>query len=284
MPTTTKRRPRKSSPADTRKRMHHASKTRVITQWGYKRPPQQHIVRRLRIHYRPGTTDEKVIEEVVEGNVYQKKTIGFEFEPDDVWLDLGANIGTFAISVLSVGASAICVEPEPSNFEMLRRNLQSDFHRDTYRILQCGVSTKNGEMPLYLCTGEYNKYRHSMMMSNGRQHISVVVRPLHELWSMTSPRTAQPVNAIKMDIEGMEIELLEAYGDKMSHLKKLVFEYTFDADPSIPRFMNIIRLLEKSFTIVKVKNSIQQMHNRKEAVYRYYPFCTMVFCLNPDMD
>ena len=120
-----------------------------------------------------------------------------------------------------------------------------------------------------------------MMMTNGRKHISVDVKPLDVLWRMKCTRTKQPVNAIKMDIEGMEMDLLEKYGDKMRHLKKLVFEYTFDADPSIPRFMNIIQLLRKSFTIVKFKNQLNQLHSRNETVYNYYPLCTTVFCLNP---
>jgi len=277
MPSSTKRKPKSS--ASTHKSRNKTA-TKLITQWGYKRPPQEHIVRCLKIHYRPETTDEKVIEEVIEGNEYQKKKIGFVFEADDVWLDLGANIGTFAMFVLSMGASVICVEPEPSNISMLRHNLQSNFKRD-YQILQCGVSTKRGKMPLYLCNGDYNKYRHSMTMSSGRKHISVDVKPLDVLWHMKCTRTNQAVNAIKMDIEGMEIELLEKYGDKMGHLKKLVFEYTFDADPSIPRFMHIIHLLQKSFTIVKFKNQLSQLHRRKETVYNYYPLCTTVFCLNP---
>lgn len=267
----------------TSKTHHSRSKTaiKIITQWGYKRPPQQHIVRRLRIHYRPETTDEKVIEEVIDENEYQKKKIGFVFEPEDVWLDLGANIGTFALFVLSMGASVICVEPEPSNLLILKKNLQSNFKRNAYRILQCGVATKRGKMPLYLCKGEYNKYRHSMMMRNGRKHISVDVQPLDALWHMKSIQTKQTVNAIKMDIEGMEIELLEKYAHRMKHLKKLVFEYTFDADPSIPRFMNIIQLLQKSFRIVKFKEQLKQLHSRKETVYNYYPLCTTVFCFNP---
>ena len=269
---------RKTKPAtSTHKSLRRPSNTatKVIAQWGYKRPQQKHIIPKLRICYRPQTTDEKVIEEVIEGNEYQKKKIGFVFEPHDVWLDLGANIGTFALFVLSMGASTICVEPEPSNLTILQHNLQSNFKNGKYTVLQCGVSQRSGTMPLYLCKGEYNKYRHSMLIRKGRKHIEVDVKPLSELWKLTCPKTRRAVNAIKMDIEGMEIELLEKYGDQMKHLHKLVFEYTFDADPSIPRFMHIIRLLKKSFTTVHFTRV-----NPKDKEYTYYPPCTTVFCLN----
>ena len=46
----------------------------------------------LIVYYRPGTTDEKVIDEVLKRNVYQKKSVDFAIEPQDVWLNLGTNI------------------------------------------------------------------------------------------------------------------------------------------------------------------------------------------------
>ena len=254
---------------------HPLLRAKTIRQWGYKRPKELHIIPTLKIYYRPQTTDEKVIEEVLEGNEYQKKKIGFIFEETDVWLDLGANIGTFALFVLSVGSSVICVEPEPYNISILKKNLHSNFTSDNYTILQCGVSTNNGTMPLYLCKGSYNKYRHSMLIHKGRQAIDVNVIAFDELLKYTCGKSKQVVNAVKMDIEGMEIELLEKYAKQMKHLKKLVFEYTFDADPSIPRFMRIMNLLKHSFDIVHFTRV-----NPKEKEYTYYPPCTTVFCLN----
>jgi FkbM family methyltransferase len=237
-------------------------------------------VSELQVAYRPNTTDVKVIEEVLEGNEYQKKKIGFVFEPDDVWLDLGANIGTFALFALSVGGSVLCVEPEPTNAQLLRHNLHQNFpqakHRGKYQVLECGVAKTSGSMALYLCNGDYNKYRHSMVIHKNRSHAMVPVQSLRTLWNLrAAAHPSRKVNAIKMDIEGMEIELLEAFGDQMSHLRKLVFEYTFDADPSIPRFMAIINKLKQSFTTVHFTRV-----NPKEKEYTFYPPCTTVFCIN----
>ena len=80
-----------------------------------------------------------------------------------------------------------------------------------------------------------------------------------------------------MDIEGAEIEILEdiplSYFSKVN-LKKLVFEYSFDVDPSIPRFLSIIDKLSGYFSNIhydKVK--------KEEKEYKYFPAMTIVYCL-----
>jgi hypothetical protein len=86
-------------------------------------------------------------------------------------------------------------------------------------------------------------------------------------------------NAIKMDIEGAEIPILEhlnAEDYRTYGIEKLVFEYSFDVDDSIPRFMNIIRKLSQAFNMVhftKVKPT--ELH------YTYFPAATLVYCADP---
>ena len=80
-----------------------------------------------------------------------------------------------------------------------------------------------------------------------------------------------------MDIEGSEILILEfltATHYKQYNIQKLVFEYSFDVDRSIPRFLRIIHNLKKYFSRVhydKVKEN--------ELEYNYFPACTNVFCI-----
>ena len=80
-----------------------------------------------------------------------------------------------------------------------------------------------------------------------------------------------------MDIEGAEIDLLEyltAADYRKAGVKKLVYEYSFDIDPSIPRFMKIINQLKKYFTTVHFTKV-----NPNEAEYRHFPAATMVYCM-----
>jgi FkbM family methyltransferase len=224
----------------------------------------------VKIQYRPNTTDEKVIPEVLKRNVYERKAFDFFIEPNEVWLDLGANIGTFSLLCLARKAKVIAFEPEPENFILLNQNLKENFSKD-FKTIQEAVGTVQGNLPLYVCKGDYNKYRHTLVPIRGRTTIHVPVQPILKVLTKYKPA------CIKMDIEGAEISILESLTPKdftRAKIKKLVFEYSFDVDRSIPRFLAIIDNLKKYFTKVyydKVKEN--------EEFYNYFPACTNVFCL-----
>jgi len=223
----------------------------------------------LKFKIRPDTTDIKVIDEVINRNTYQKKNLDFLIHSGQTWLDLGANIGTFAVLALALGADkVICYEPEPENFQMLKENLKlNGFPTNRYKLYQQAVATATGKQDLYLCKGNYNKYRHSLIKIRGRETTPVSVT------TMNTVRQKHPaINAVKMDIEGSEIEILENYHD-WNGIDLLVFEYSFDVDSSIPRFIAIIKELEKSFTTVHYLKV-----NPDEANYKHFPAATMVYC------
>lgn len=224
----------------------------------------------VNIQYRPNTTDEKVIPEVLKKCVYERKAFDFFIEPNEVWLDLGANIGTFSLLCLARGAKVIAFEPEPENFALMNQNLKANFSKN-FKTIQQAVGTVSGVLPLYVCKGDYNKYRHTLVPIRGRSSINVPVQPILKVIAKYKPA------CIKMDIEGAEISILEsltANDYANANIKKLVFEYSFDIDRSIPRFLAIIHNLKKYFGRVhydKVKEN--------EEYYNYFPACTNVFCV-----
>ena len=241
----------------------------------------------LKFRIRPNTTDSKVIDEVINRNTYRKPKIGFLIKPGQTWLDLGGNIGTFAVLALVLGADkVICYEPEIDNFNLLKTNLDlnSKIIEDNfifseaknlnklpgcrYVVYNQAVGTTVGQQELYLCQGTYNKYRHSLIKRRGRKTVPV------EVITLSQVRAIHPeINAIKIDIEGAEIAILEAYDD-WTGIDQLVFEYSFDVDSSIPRFMAIIHKLEKAFPIVHyLKVNPDELH------YKHFPAATMVYCL-----
>lgn len=238
-------------------------------------------IKGLKIMIRPKTTDEKVVKEIFSQNVYQKKRVKdkttgkfvpFEFgvEKGDVWLDLGANIGTFTLSAISQGAQVIACEPESSNLELLEKNL--DLNGMKAVIIPGVVTTSDSATNnLYICNGDYNKYRHTIYHKRGRKSITVKNFKIIDILEQYH------VDCIKMDIEGAEIDILE-YLDPSDYerfgIRKLVFEYSFDIDPSIPRFRNIINRLQQYFRRVHFTKV-----NLDEEVYKYYPPATIVHCM-----
>jgi FkbM family methyltransferase len=220
------------------------------------------------IYVRKNTTDVKVIDEILIKQVYQKQKINFFIEPGQLWFDMGGNIGIFSIWAINQGAKTIIYEPEPENLYIMQLNLDG---YDNYKIIPCAISNQSGILDLYLCKGEYNKYRHTLYKKRGRKSIKVRVLNFHDEMNIYKPY------GIKMDIEGSEIAILESVKSsdwKKWNTQKIVFEYSFDIDNSIPRFMNIIKQLEKYWTVVyytKVKET--------ELEYNYFPAMTIVYCM-----
>jgi len=223
----------------------------------------------LSIYYRPNTTDEKVIPEVLQKNVYQSPKFKFFLEETDRWLDLGGNIGTFSLLCLNKNISVVSFEPESENFELLQKNVKTNFGKTKlFKGFQKAIGLHNGKLPLYLCKGDYNKYRHTLCPKRGRDTIMVPIV------SITDIIQKYNINCIKIDIEGYEIELLEKLSlQDLKPIRKLVYEYSFDVDKSIPRFLNIVKKLKNHFKFVqydKVKEN--------ELEYNYYPPCVNVYC------
>jgi FkbM family methyltransferase len=242
----------------------------VLNHWGYRSTKK--TVEKLVIHIRKNTTDATVIKEVLTTTgTYQNRNVPLVIEPTDVWLDLGANIGTFSLLVLSRGARVIAVEPEMNNVNLLTTNLNANFDGG-FVIEPRAVSTESRKVNFFLCRTPYNNYRHSMHLDYKRECIQVEAIALADLL-VSYP----DVNAIKLDVEGEEIPLLESLTkDHVKNVHKLVFEYSFDVDTSIKRFKNIIEHLESLFDKVVYRGvpNIERWDIRT-----MFPPCRQVWCI-----
>jgi len=226
----------------------------------------------LEICIRPSTTDSKVVDEVLKRNVYEKQKIGFHIKPGESWLDLGGNIGTFALLVCSRGATVVTCEPEKDNLDLLKRNLEANFPKGQWDILPVAVTSGHSDtIDLYLCKGEYNKYRHTIYPIRGRQTVSVQHKNINDLLR------EYKFDGIKIDIEGAEIDILETLrieDFKASGVTKMVYEYSFDIDPSIPRFLRIVDKLRLYFSTVSyTKVKADQLE------YKFFPAAVLVYCM-----
>ena len=66
--------------------------------------------------------------------------------------------------------------------------------------------------------------------------------------------THKDVAAIKIDVEGEEIDILET-ASFLARIKTLVFEYSFSRDPNVTRFKNLMAKLKQRFSTVKYPRS-----------------------------
>lgn len=131
---------------------------------------------------------------------------GLTLEPGDRILDLGANIGAFAVWAARrfPGTVIECYEPEPTNFARLVQNtsILSSYSVTTHRVAVVGHS---GEFTK-LAPGRYNDGEWSTHVDDPNHDAAraIVVQ------SIPASGLA-PCALLKVDTEGCEREILESY-------------------------------------------------------------------------
>lgn len=166
----------------------------------------------LKFHVRPDTLDEYVVKE----NAYSRK---ITLTPSDVWLDIGAHIGTFSVRFAGRVDRIIAYEPDPTNFHLLGRNLFLNKITNVYISPAALVGNNDLRRKFYLNT-KMNTGSHSFLVKRGRKEITVNCVNINDAIERHAP------NKIKMDCEGSEYELIHAIKD-WSGIEEIIFEFDF---------------------------------------------------------
>lgn len=144
------------------------------------------------LYYRPNTSDKWIIRESYKHFV---KTL----TKHDRVLDLGAHIGRVTTTVAPLVEHVTAVEAEPSNYELLQRNVE----RLPNVTTRHGLVTKDGENPwLYRSVDHSKTAMHSACPKYGYQPVRVPSVGISSLLEEVRP------TAVKCDIEGGEFEVL----------------------------------------------------------------------------
>lgn len=218
-------------------------------------------VKGLKFVVRPGSSDEKAIAEVVGKGSYEKKD--FRIEPGERWLDLGGNVGAFAVLAASRGANVVTYEPDPTNVALIRKNLALN---NLPAIVQAKAVVHDDRVAATLNLWPNGQSWRNSLCRNKKGTIPLTV------FCENFFKVAQPEDCVKMDIEGAEIALLEAWPEGF-RVKKLVFEYSFDVDKSTARLRSILSKLRPAFQTVRYSSQIDRIES-----WDFFPPCTMVHC------
>lgn len=129
--------------------------------------------------------------------------------PDDVLLDIGANIGYVSAVFLQKvsGSTAICIEPQPGIVDLLRKNMAP--FGDRAEVFQIGLADRDGKLPFHVNEGNRGASRIS---EDGEVEI-----PVREAGAML--RAIPRVDLLKIDVEGFEEPIFRAMGDELKRLR-----------------------------------------------------------------
>jgi FkbM family methyltransferase len=192
-------------------------------------------------------SDIKAIREVVEKRAYAGH--GFTPSPGERWLDLGANIGAFAVWAGAHGADVVAFEPDPDLAAAAAHNVALNGLDEHVTVVPAGVwAAPPGPAVLHRNTARGNVWRNSLHKSwRGGEDVPVDMLDITGLWT--------PDANVKMDIEGAEMDILEALAHRP--VRRLVFEWSFDIDGDLDRFRAVMTTLADTYEHVRGGNNAQ---------------------------
>jgi FkbM family methyltransferase len=213
---------------------------------------------------RPDSSDIKSINEVVAKHSYEKQ--GITLQANEKWIDLGANIGAFTVLAASKGCHVTAYEPDPVSCRITEENLK--INNLEAEVINAAITTTNtSKANFYQNTARRNYWRNSLV-KQWRGGKSIKVQTLNFKEHLYTGAN------IKMDIEGSEFAILENLD--YQQVGNLVFEWSFDIDPSIRRFTNVITELRKHYTKVSYAK-FDENYDMWQA--SWFPPCKTVYCI-----
>ena len=154
-----------------------------------------------------------LVREIFDEEVY---AAAFQDVARPVVLDLGANIGVFAAwaSIPERFATVYAVEPVPSSFILLRKNVQRLLGESEQRFLQAAISKTSGDAVIYLDRSASCDTLIAPPSPNLAQRVvgTVAVETL-TLANVYDKFSLASCDILKLDIEGSERDVFGAASD-----------------------------------------------------------------------
>jgi FkbM family methyltransferase len=160
----------------------------------------------MRLDPRRNITEKRLILSPSRFELAERQILAARLKADDVFVDVGANIGAYSLWVAKIigpRGQVIAIEPQPSVLSRLRANcaLNPDFN---IQIFPFGAGPSPSVMRL--STGSSNEGGASLAHAQGgADGIEVAIRPLLD---MVVEAGLDRIDALKIDIEGFEDQAL----------------------------------------------------------------------------
>ena len=174
--------------------------------------------------------------------LYEYEEMNFLFDHldhNDLFLDVGANIGAYTILAASKRSNVIAVEPIPSSFEILKKNISLNGFNDSVEIFNVAISDKGENLNF---SNNLDALNHVIV--KGEKYSDTINIPAVQLDQVLNGRVP---NFIKIDVEGFESKVINGAERIFSHndLKCIIIEligggknYGFDEDVLHQKLLN----------------------------------------------
>ncbi len=119
----------------------------------------------------------------------------------ELFIDVGANIGSYSILAATKGARVIAIEPVPSTFKVLKQNVLLNELDDQIEVMNIGLGSKEENLKFSTEQGTTNHVLNKE--ENTKQSVKILVRSLDDVLDGRIPKI------IKIDVEGFETKVIE---------------------------------------------------------------------------
>jgi FkbM family methyltransferase len=184
----------------------------------------------------------------------------------DVVLDVGAHIGTFAITIHDLVNTVHCFEPDISNYSLLVDNLCINKIGNIRAYNVAVVANLDKERMLFSKQGEHQA--NTLIARKGYEHNKVKCTNINEIMEQIKP------TVVKLDCEGAEAEIIPKVAT-WDTVRTLIFEWHFGVLKGL-KIEPTIELLRKSFPLIhynkpdRVNNTVVvATKNDKHTVLRW---------------
>lgn len=181
----------------------------------------------------------------------------YHFETDSptpLIIDAGAHIGLSVLYFKRIypNAQIIAIEPNPESFALLEKNMFEN-QIEGVTLIQAALSNKSGQETLFL--DETNEEWHSVAGFHkgswaGTQKSKEVVVQAHTL----SEFITQPIDFLKMDIEGIEQKVLTTSAESLPLIKQMIIEFHAHKSQSLQK---LVEFLENTHKIELYKGTTE---------------------------
>jgi FkbM family methyltransferase len=145
---------------------------------------------------------------------YEKSELGRYIarvaEPGATFVDIGANLGVYALVARLQGFNTVVVEPEPRHSAFLKRN------EDVFgKVLPIAISDQAGALPLYYEATNPAATSLFPCPSYVRSEGVVPVHTFSEVAARGDLGELSKIRLIKIDVEGLEGEVVSGMGEAL---------------------------------------------------------------------
>jgi FkbM family methyltransferase len=172
-----------------------------------------------------------------------------DFAPGPGWtvVDVGANVGMFAVRAAKLGANVLAFEPNPLCSQWLAETIVANGFDDRVTLFACALGSQGGTGVLE--TGQGSLGARLDPATHSGAAVTVAIRRLDDVAAEIG---LMHVDLLKLDIEGHEVEVLKGAKGTLELVDRVVLEY------HSARLLRDSEALLRSYSLMTV--GVEELH------------------------